>query len=339
MASDGDNRNARLRRAILAVVGIALSGAGLWYVFHGVSAEDLLGTVDRIRIAPLIGSVATYWCGLVLLRAVLVKHLLKPIGGLTLFQAYRYICIGFLANNVLPFRAGDMARAAAISHGTQIRFTSVVGGLALERMLDLVMVAIIGLTAIQVAPLPNAVRVAALISAVVLVLALAAFTLVARSKRTERQQGSGGRLRTLLWNLWVRFSAGFGALGTARGLLLAAALAVGIWCMAVVTFMFRLAAFDLAPSLPVVLVVLTSLGFGVAVPSAPGFVGVYHAAVAFALELFGYKHEVAVGFGLFSWIVDIGVGSTLGAVSLSIEGLGLKDLRRRMRSTGEADDG
>ena len=112
-------------------------------------------------------------------------------------------------------------------------------------------------------------------------------------------------------------------------MLLAAALAVGIWGMAVATFLLRLASFDLAPSLPLVLVVLTSLGFGVAVPSAPGFVGVYHAAVTFALELFGYKHEVAVAFGLYSWIVDIGMGSAFGAIGLSIEGLGLRDLRRR----------
>jgi uncharacterized protein (TIRG00374 family) len=316
----------------MAVVGIALSAAGLWYVFRGVDVDDLLGTVDRIRVLPLIGSVAAYWCGLVLLRSVLVRHLLRSVGTLKLIQVYRYICIGFLANNVLPFRAGDMARAAAISHGSGIRFPSVVGGLALERMLDLVMVAIIGLIAIQVAPLPRSVQLVALISAVVLLLALVAFTLIARRKWSEKEGGAEGKGKTILWNLWVRFSAGFGALGTARGLLVAAALAVGIWCMAVVTFMLRLAAFDLAPSLPLVLVVLTSLGFGVAVPSAPGFVGVYHAAVTFALELFGYKHEVAVGFGLFSWIVDIGMGSTFGAISLSIEGLGLKDLRRKMKS-------
>lgn len=333
MSDTNDKRGGRLKRTVMAVIGVALSAAGLWYVFRGVSAENLLGMVGRIRVGPLIGSVAAYWCGLVLLRAILVRHLLRSVGPLTVVQAYRYICIGFLANNVLPFRAGDMARAAAISHGTGIRFPSVVGGLALERMLDLVMVAIIGLIAIQVAPLPRSVQLVALISAVVLVLALAAVTLIARRTWSEKEGDGDGRGKTFLWNLWVRFSAGFGALGTARGLLLAAVLAVGLWSMAVVTFLFRLSAFDLAPSLPLVLVVLTSLGFGVAVPSAPGFVGVYHAAVTFALELFGYKHEVAVGFGLFSWIIDIGVGSTLGAIGLSIEGLGLKDLRRKMRSS------
>jgi len=333
LSDTNDKRGGRLKRTVMAVIGVALSAAGLWYVFRGVSAENLLGMVGRIRVGPLIGSVAAYWCGLVLLRAILVRHLLRSVGPLTVVQAYRYICIGFLANNVLPFRAGDMARAAAISHGTGIRFPSVVGGLALERMLDLVMVAIIGLIAIQVAPLPRSVQLVALISAVVLVLALAAVTLIARRTWSEKEGDGDGRGKTFLWNLWVRFSAGFGALGTARGLLLAAVLAVGLWSMAVVTFLFRLSAFDLAPSLPLVLVVLTSLGFGVAVPSAPGFVGVYHAAVTFALELFGYKHEVAVGFGLFSWIIDIGVGSTLGAIGLSIEGLGLKDLRRKMRSS------
>jgi uncharacterized membrane protein YbhN (UPF0104 family) len=159
-------------------------------------------------------------------------------------------------------------------------------------------------------------------------LALIVLVFVARRAWREATPGSGGRLRTWVWNLWVRFSAGFSALGTARGVLAAAALAVGIWALALGTMMLRLAAFDLPPTLPVAVVTLTCLGFGVAVPSAPGFIGVYHAAAVFALELFAVDHEVAVAFGIFSWLVDVGVSSTAGAISLSIEGLGFGDLRR-----------
>jgi uncharacterized protein (TIRG00374 family) len=329
--TDNDKRANRgqLKRTIMALLGIGLSAAGLWYVFRGVSLDDLWATTDRIRVLPLLGSLAVYWLGVVVFRSLLVKHLLKSVGPLGFFQAYRFLCIGFLANNVLPFRAGDMARAAAISRGAKLSFPSVVGGLALERMLDLAMVAIVGLVAIQVAPLPESIQLVALISAVVLVAALIAFTIVARGKWKEKTPDPEHRIRAFVWNLWVRFSAGFGALGTARGVLAAAALSVAIWAIVIVSFLFRLASFGIEPSLPLVLVVITSLGFGVAVPSAPGFVGVYHAAVTFSLELFGYEHDVAVGFGLMSWIVDIGVGSTFGAVSLSMEGFGLRDLRRK----------
>ena len=335
MNESNDTGRGRLKRIVMAVVGIGLSAAGLWYVFKDVNSEDLLASARRVHVLPLIGSLVIYWCGLVTLRSFLVKHLLRSVGALTFFQAYRYISIGFLANNVLPFRAGDLARAAAISRGVRISFPSVVGGLALERMLDLVMVALIGLVAIQLADLRQEIQLTALISAVVLTLALVAFALVARTKWKEKTPDPEHRVRAFIWNLWVRFSAGFGALGTARGILFAALLALGIWFMAVATFMLRLAAFpDLDGDLLVMtLVTLTGLGFGVAVPSAPGFVGVYHFAVTVALvEGCNQDHDAAVAFGLISWMVDIGVGSTIGAISLSIEGLGLRELRKKMNS-------
>lgn len=319
----------RIKRGAIAVVGVALSGAGLWWVFHRIDLGELAASAGRIRVVPLIASVVLYWAGLVALRAQLVRHLLRPVGTLGFGQTYRYICIGFLANNVLPFRAGDVARAGVINRGAGIPFPSVVGGLALERLLDMVMVAALALAAIQFAPaLPRSIRIAALASGGGMTVALIVLVFIARRAWREAAPGSGGRLRTWVWNLWVRFSAGFAALGTARGVAAAAALAVAIWILALGTMVFRLAAFDLPATLPVGVVTLTCLGFGVAVPSAPGFIGVYHAAAVFALELFGIDREVAVAFGIFSWLVDVGVGSTAGAISLSIEGLGLGDLRR-----------
>jgi uncharacterized protein (TIRG00374 family) len=325
----------RWRRIVFAAAGAILSAVGIWWVFHGVDPDALLGSSHRIRILPLLGSLAVYWLGLVVFRALLVRHLLAPVGRLRLLQAYRYICIGFLANNVLPLRAGEVARSVAIHRGAGIAFASVVGGLAVERMLDLLLVALLALGAIRVAPgLPDAVGTAALGSAALLGAGFVALLFLARrhGRSTAGPAGADGRELSLpgrVKTLWLRFSAGFGAFGTARGAGAAGALAVGIWALALVTMLLRLWAFDLEPSPAVALVLLAGLGFGVAVPSAPGYVGTYHAAAAFALSLFGVEHQVAAAFGLFSWIIDIGGSSLAGAVSLSVEGMRLGDLRRR----------
>ena len=328
------------RKIAMAAVGIGLSVAGVWWVFHDVDGDELVASAGRIRPLWLLGSIAVYWLGLVLLRAVLVRHLVAPVGALRLSQAYRYICIGFLANNVLPLRAGEVARSAALARGARVSFTSVVGSLAVERMLDLAMVALIGLAAIQVAPLPEAVRTAALASGGALVVGFALLAVFARRRRARGDAApaakaeAGRPLWTGILGIWDRFSAGFGAFGTGRGIALSGAMAAGIWTLALATMLLRLAAFDLEPSLPIVLVLLASLGFGVAVPSAPGYVGTYHAAAVFALELFGVDHDTAAAYGLFSWIVDIGLSSLAGAVSLSVEGVALADLRARSGAGG-----
>jgi glycosyltransferase 2 family protein len=318
-----------LRRAALPVIGVALSAAGLAYVYRDFDLRSFLSSAADIRVLPLLGTLAVYWLGTIVFRAVLVRHLLKPVGSVPLAGAYRYICIGFLANNVLPFRAGEVARSAAIHRGTGLRFSSIVGGLALERMLDMGMVAFIAFLALRSAPLPEAVRTAALLSATLVVAGLVVVILLAR--RTWREVGAGetSRAWAFLWNTWVRFSAGLGSMARPAAIAVGVGLIVGVWACALAAMAFRLEAFGIPASPSLALTLLTCLGFGVAIPSAPGYVGVYHAAAAFALELHGVPHATAGAFALFSWLVDIGVGSAMGAVSLSIEGIRLRDLRQR----------
>jgi len=339
-------RTANLRKAAVAVIGVALSAGGLAYVFRDILFGDveLAARTDeiftsmrtRIEAGPLAVSVVSYWAGLVLLRSVLVRHLLAPVGRIRIGQAYRYICIGFLANNVLPFKAGEMARSAAVSRGTGISFASVVGGLALERMLDMAMVVVIAVAALRLAPLPEAVRNLALILGIGLGVGFLALFFLARRRWDGPSPADAGRVRLLLRDLWVRFSAGFGAMGNARGILTAAALSAAIWGVALFAVTTRLAAFGLPAEISTGLVLLTSLGFGVAVPSAPGYLGVYHAAVVFALEAVGVETSIAVSFGWFSWLMDMGISSLAGAVSLSVEGLKLGQLRGRPDAEGTA---
>jgi hypothetical protein len=324
-----------LHRLIIPIVGVGLSIAGLAYVYRDFDVQSALASASRIRFLPLAGTVAAYWIGTVLLRSFLVRHLLKPLGDVGVPGAYRYICIGFLANNVLPFRAGEMARSAAIHNGAGLAFSSVVGGLALERMLDMGMVAAIAFLALQFAPLPAAVRTAALVTAVVVAVGLVVVVVLARRRWREADASAMGPVRALLWNTWVRFSAGFGTMSSARSIGIAVALVAALWGMTLLSMAARLEAFDVAATPSLALTLLTCLGFGVAIPSAPGYVGVYHAAAAFALTLHGVDHDTAAAFALFSWLLDVGIGSAFGAVSLSIEGLRLGDLRKRAPAGGE----
>ncbi len=330
-------RSNRAKRSIFALLGITLSACGLAYVFRdiifgdvtiGEHFKELIASTDRIEILPMLGSVAVYWLCLIVLRSLLVRHLLKPVGDLRWAQAYRYICIGFLANNVLPLRAGEVARSAAIHKGANLSFPSVVGSLALERMLDMALLASIGLAAIQVAPLPGSVRTASIFLSVLLGIGFVTLIILARRRRSNEQPQKGRGLRARLQNIWIRFSAGFGALENTRGTLIAVGLAICIWAVALATMMLRLEAFGLPSSLSWGLVLLTCIGFGVAVPSAPGYVGVYHAAIMFALvEGFDVEPVIAVAFSWFSWLLDVGVSSVMGAASLSIEGLKLGELK------------
>ena len=182
MTGNKDKR-AGLKKAAMALLGLGLSACGLAYVFRDILFGDaqlasrlseIVGSFQtRARILPLLASVAIYWMLLIVLRSILVKHLLSKVASISVSRTYRHICIGFLANNVFPFRAGEMARSAAISKGSGIPFASVVGGLAVERMLDMAMLVLIALGALQVAPLPSSVRNVAIVLGAVLAVGFA----------------------------------------------------------------------------------------------------------------------------------------------------------------------
>jgi uncharacterized protein (TIRG00374 family) len=318
----------RARRWILAFAGLALSVAGLWYVFSGLEFKDLVLSMHRIRTWPLVASLATYWVGLIAVRCLLVRHLLRPVGGIGLGKACKYILVGFMANNVLPFKAGEIARSGGIARATGIRFSTVLGSLIVERLLDVVLLGLVGLVAIQVAPMPPALRSAALFSAGLFGVAFAIFVFVARRSWQERAQGSGSRIRVLVWNFWVRIMAGQRSIGTTKGAVIAVLLATVIWILALLSLQLRLASFDLPTDLDMVVVVLACIGFAAALPSTPGYLGVYHAAVVFALTTMGVDKATAAGFAVFCHLTDILPGSLLGALALTLEGMSWKDLKR-----------
>ena len=72
---------------------------------------------------------------------------------------------------------------------------------------------------------------------------------------------------------------------------------------------------------------LAAIGIAVAVPSAPGFFGIYHFACRLALQSFGIPSDVAVALGtLFHAVFWV-----------TLTGLGFLVLRSRRTSLGEID--
>ncbi len=322
-------RRDRKRHIAVGLLGFVLSGIGLYWVLSDIDFDKLLASFGRIQMLPLVGSLIVYWCGAGVIRALLVRRLLQPMGHVSAGKAYRYICIGLMANNILPLRMGELVRVGGIANVSKMNIASVTGGLAVERVLDLLMASMVGIAAVQLAPvLPEYVRIVVLVAGCGLGAAFLVLAYIARHKLNEIEYGQKREVKKVIWNLFVRFASGFNTLGSLKGILTVVAFSALIWSLIVVALMLRLATFDLEPSLSVALVLLTFLSLGISLPSAPGYVGVYHAFVVNALILFGIEVEVAVGFAFVCHIIDVIPATLIGMVCMILEGMGLADLRR-----------
>jgi uncharacterized protein (TIRG00374 family) len=219
--------------------------------------------------------------------------------------------IGYMANNVLPLRAGELVRVyVAARRLSRTRRESVAGGMwlagatvVIERVLDSLALVLILAVLVFLIPVPRAFEYAA---AVVLAVDLvAAAVLVALVVSPERTRALVARL-TRRWPA-LEQHAGRGLSLVLRGLegirapahlLPLAAWTVLVWVLAALGAWALFRAVHLELPLIAGWTVMTFVGFGISIPSAPGYIGVWHAAAVLALSIFGVGQAPALGYAL-----------------------------------------
>ena len=119
-----------------SVIGLSISVALLWWVFRG---EDLGAIATEIAAADpwwLLAS-ASVATGGNLVRAMRWKVLLSPLRPHTgLGNRFAATMIGFMANNLLPARAGELVRAWSFARMEKMSVSGCLASLAVERFLD-----------------------------------------------------------------------------------------------------------------------------------------------------------------------------------------------------------
>jgi hypothetical protein len=87
-------------------------------------------------------------------------------------------------------------------------------------------------------------------------------------------------------------------------------------------------AFGLDAPFNAALVVFIFIGFGTALPQAPGMIGTYQYACVLALGLFGVPQAQALAYGLVLNAVQLSTLVAQGLVALPLTGLRLRELAR-----------
>jgi uncharacterized protein (TIRG00374 family) len=252
---------------------------------------------------------------------------------------FRAVAVGFMANNIFPLRMGEVIRALYLSREVGAPPAAVFGTVVLERVIDTIMV--IGLAAFVLsfhggsgdgflahgAILLIPVALAPLVGLVCLriapdrVIAIAAWLL----------RPFPVRVAEYVTDVLGRFADGLGALTGGVHLFWIGFHSCMIWLVFSTIPMlagFWAVGIDMGGPFETLVaswITLAAVGMAVAIPSAPGFFGTYHAACKLALEPFGVASETAVALGTLLHAV-FWVTMTL---------LGLLVLRSRSTSLGD----
>ena len=322
-----------------AVFGLAVSVFLIWWVLRDVDPAALLDQLRGVNGWLLAAAVAVAASGF-LTRASrwrVILHPIRPDTGLR--SRFAAVCIGFSLNNLLPARIGEFARAWSISKFEPVTVSGAIGSLVVERFLDAVaIILLLGVAVLHPGFPANATIGGRPLEGVLLAILAAAAAgilllvlLLTFPAPFLRILDRGPRLRALVES----FLVGLGVLRDPRLLGAAFAWSIAIWAWNGVSFWLAFRAFGIDQGYAAALFVQGAIALGVAVPSAPGYFGTFHAAALVGLhEVYGVAEEAALAFAFGYHLGGFFPVTFLGLWYAGRLGLSLSELGRAREEAG-----
>jgi len=287
-------------KSVKVLLGIALSAALLGW---------LLWRVDLGALGHQLGKTHWGWalvtCGLSLLglwaRARRWYYLFPP--GSHPPALGRAVMIGYMGNNVLPLRAGEILRVYVVSRHWPLGFWLPLATLVVERILDgLAVVLMLGSLALLM-PVPAALKWAALAILAIDVVITGVLTAITVSPElcrglVTRLAGRWPGLERRLGRVFEMFVRGLAGVRTPAHAVPIVGWSVLVWLLPALTAWTAMFAARIDLPFLAAWAVLAFVGLGVSLPSAPGYIGVFHTAAVFALGMFGVAGPEAFGYAL-----------------------------------------
>jgi glycosyltransferase 2 family protein len=116
-------------------VGFLISAGFLYFAFRGQDFNQIRDSLRHVNYWYLIPAIGLYFLG-VFVRAFRWSVLLRPVQKLRARQIFPVTVVGFMANNVLPLRTGEIVRAYDINRRYGVRKTAALATIAVERLFD-----------------------------------------------------------------------------------------------------------------------------------------------------------------------------------------------------------
>ena len=337
-------------------VGCLLSVVSFYFALKNVPFEELvlyLKSIDYIWIIPsLVMMLLSFF-----LRALRWQMILRQIRNLPFFAAFHPMMISFMINIILPGRIGEFARPAILKKQNKIPYTSGLTTLAVERLFDMIILIVLFgwvLSSIEIDPthtiqfqgyrlnksvLDMIARGMAVFCAILAAgICLVSFSGVRKilvnsimklpllfpffddSQKEKIYKLFCGPLLALIENI----ASGVSLINNPVGILNCIGLSIVIWVFqALSLYLFTFGCPGVSLTFYETTMVFIIICFFIALPSVPGYWGLWEAGGVFAMSLFGISQQNAIGFSLITHVNNILMVLVIGTISAAIIGVNI----------------
>lgn len=315
-------------------LGLLISVACLAAVFYVADLETL---EESLRLAdyryfPI--ALGLFLVSIVF-RAIAWRILLREEVGLG--RVFITLNEGYLLNNLLPFRLGEIGRGFLLNRTADKSFLQVMSTILIERIFDIMMVVSILLITLPFVVGVSWAKTAALIVGAVIIVVLIILHLLGRNqdwamKTFSRVQARINALQKVSEDDLTPFFQGLSALTDLRSFLLALGWMSMSWILVILEYYLILLAFVPEAKLIWAALGIGVVGLGVAIPSAPGAVGIVQGTIVGVFPpIFSIDPSVALAYSITVHGLYLVITSLLGIVGLLIDGASLADIYHQIR--------
>lgn len=307
---------------LLVLTNVASLGILVW-VLRDVQIAELWSEIKQMHwgwvAAAAVSDILVY-----VLQGWRWSILLRPIANIPMMRSVRAIYVGLYANEVLPFRSGEIIRCYLQSRWGHLPFSVVLSSIAIERIFDGVWLVLYLSIVVQFVDLPRRIRDGGyfLILVVAILAVLLGFIIAfqARAKKFAKRWRWGDKANIFIEDLQAMGGSRSFFLSFVASLPHLLAMTVPIYCSIRAYGLIGFTIWDAA-------VINVIVRLGTVLPGAPGNLGVYQGLIVFALLFFGIDQDVAKRFSVIVWGVVTLPLLIAGFVALSVTGFQLRDLQ------------
>jgi uncharacterized protein (TIRG00374 family) len=319
-------------RALSIGLGVALAAVLLFLSIRGIDWREAAhivrgASVPRLLVAAALATLALF------LRSLRWRILLNATGKVGVATAFWATSVGYAANNFLPARAGELVRTMLISRHDGLHAGYVLTTALAERVVDAIVLVLVSALILLWLPHPpgwlsHAARPFAWIGITgALAIVLTPFLLEAPGRALLHRVPLPDRWRSRLLSAIEQIVTGLRSFHNRERLTRFLSLTAIIWGLDTVGVVITATALGLAIPLAAAVLLITGLSIGSALPSTPGYVGVYQFVSVTVLTPFGLSRTDAIAYILVAQVlmyVVLGVWASVGMAQYRSRGQGIQ---------------
>ncbi|HTP11389.1 MAG TPA: lysylphosphatidylglycerol synthase transmembrane domain-containing protein [Anaerolineae bacterium] len=286
-------------------LGIAISAGFLIWALLGLDLQKVYGYLQHGNYLWLIPSVAVYFLA-VLVRTWRWDYLLRPLKRISIKRLFPVVVIGYMGNNIFPFRIGELLRAYVLKRNEDVSISSSLATIVVERIFDgLTMLLFVFIALPTVPSLPAELRAIVVFGGVLFLGALVVFLFMAAKPTVAARiynplidlllpEKYGSKLRGFI----ERFMLGLAALRDVRQVFMIFFTSVLIWLLETVKYWFVMHAFDMQLSFFTLMLMNGIVNLSTTLPAAPGYIGTFDTPGIAVLVAFNVERALATAYTL-----------------------------------------